>query len=627
VARGRALALGVFVLAAIVLVAHAWQYRGFFIDDGFLSLRYAHRLAAGRGLTFTDGERVEGYSNLLWVLACALGMRLGLAGVIAARVVGFAAAFAAIGAAVAVGRVGGGTDDARPWRWLLPSLYGALLLALSMPIAAWAVGGLEGTLVAALLGWGLVGTLPLLDRESVTLAEAARPGLPLALLCWTRPDGALLVAAIGFGFLLARGLSSRALGIVLRIALLPVCAVAVQLAFRVGYYGEWVPNTAVVKLHLGVGRLRQGWRYLSFGALNLAGPLLVALGAFLVGERRRVVLYVSALVVWTTYVLVIGGDWMPAHRLLVPDFVLLALLGAELFRAWAARGGDWLIRGGILAIGMLAFFGVTQANDSEAPGSKHAWVWDSRVVGETLARAFVDEQPLAALDSAGALAFYSDLPALDLMGLCDAHIARSPAPDFGRGIQGHEHGDGKYALDRAPDLAIFCGPEGGATACYQSGMQMQRDPRWREWTLVGVEATQPHPAHPVRSLVWFRQSGRAVRMARPGHVRLAAWTIADGQRLWARPDPDGQLAIELPPHTPAIYRLPLDGGRWTLAAAAPSLTIVDANGRTVAAGAPPLSFALEAAATIELRVEAGASPLHLRAFDFTAAGAPASPPR
>ena len=42
------------------------------VDDAFISLRYADRLVAGEGLTWTDGERVEGYSNLLWVLATAL---------------------------------------------------------------------------------------------------------------------------------------------------------------------------------------------------------------------------------------------------------------------------------------------------------------------------------------------------------------------------------------------------------------------------------------------------------------------------------------------------------------------------------------------------------------------------
>ena len=42
---------------------------------------------------------------------------------------------------------------------------------------------------------------------------------------------------------------------------------------------------------------------------------------------------VPLLVIWTAYVASIGGDWMPAHRYLVASFVVLVLLGAELFRA------------------------------------------------------------------------------------------------------------------------------------------------------------------------------------------------------------------------------------------------------------------------------------------------------
>src|SRR5688572_26967624 len=40
-------------------------------DDAYISYRYARNLAAGSGLTFNPGERVEGYSNLLYVLVLA----------------------------------------------------------------------------------------------------------------------------------------------------------------------------------------------------------------------------------------------------------------------------------------------------------------------------------------------------------------------------------------------------------------------------------------------------------------------------------------------------------------------------------------------------------------------------
>src|SRR5688572_3538656 len=63
--------------AALLLALHAYFYRGFTSDDAFISLRYAVRLATGGGLTWNDGEYVEGYSNLLWVILAAIGAFAG----------------------------------------------------------------------------------------------------------------------------------------------------------------------------------------------------------------------------------------------------------------------------------------------------------------------------------------------------------------------------------------------------------------------------------------------------------------------------------------------------------------------------------------------------------------------
>ena len=74
---------------ALLLLAFqaTWPWP-FFSDDSFISLRYAERLLQGDGLTFTDGERVEGYSNLLWVLLTAGLGALGMDLVAAARLLG-----------------------------------------------------------------------------------------------------------------------------------------------------------------------------------------------------------------------------------------------------------------------------------------------------------------------------------------------------------------------------------------------------------------------------------------------------------------------------------------------------------------------------------------------------------
>src|SRR5262245_60765306 len=60
-----------------ILILHLRLY-WFLTDDAFISFRYARNFSDGYGLVFNPGfERVEGYSNFLWVLILAAGNRLG----------------------------------------------------------------------------------------------------------------------------------------------------------------------------------------------------------------------------------------------------------------------------------------------------------------------------------------------------------------------------------------------------------------------------------------------------------------------------------------------------------------------------------------------------------------------
>ena len=68
-------------LAAAALVFGLWRALGaaWLADDSFISFRYAEHLARGHGLVYNVGERVEGYTNLLWTLLVAAALRLGIA--------------------------------------------------------------------------------------------------------------------------------------------------------------------------------------------------------------------------------------------------------------------------------------------------------------------------------------------------------------------------------------------------------------------------------------------------------------------------------------------------------------------------------------------------------------------
>ena len=55
----------------LLLFCFVWQslyYFPYIVDDTFISLRYARNLIDGNGLVYNPGQRVEGYSNFLWVV-------------------------------------------------------------------------------------------------------------------------------------------------------------------------------------------------------------------------------------------------------------------------------------------------------------------------------------------------------------------------------------------------------------------------------------------------------------------------------------------------------------------------------------------------------------------------------
>ncbi len=78
--KGTSLGLILTCLPWLALLVWLASVSWFLTDDAFISFRYVRNLLEGHGLVFNPGERVEGYSNFLWVLELAAIWRvLGVA--------------------------------------------------------------------------------------------------------------------------------------------------------------------------------------------------------------------------------------------------------------------------------------------------------------------------------------------------------------------------------------------------------------------------------------------------------------------------------------------------------------------------------------------------------------------
>ena len=155
-------------------------------DDSFISIRYADNLLNGHGLVYNAGERVEGYTNLLWTLLLAALMYLGVTPLTAAKVPGIIA-YAALALCLAHWSWRQSRDGSRPF---LPLAAGLVLI--SNDFHVWATAGLETMLFTALAVQALV--LTCFASRSTRLAWLAGGlfGLLVALI-------SILADVLGFG--------------------------------------------------------------------------------------------------------------------------------------------------------------------------------------------------------------------------------------------------------------------------------------------------------------------------------------------------------------------------------------------------------------------------------------------
>ena len=327
--------LAVAFLTLAGLLVHAREYQ-FLTDDAYISFRYARNLADGHGLVFNPGfERVEGYTNLLWVLILAAASLAGIAPEAAAIPLGYGLTIVLW---LLVCRFA--YSEARPrdppWIWLLAPV----MLAATRSVAVWSTGGLETRLFEVLVLGALlrlsvevrgVAAAPAMPASTAGAGGVLAPRWPWASLLFalatlTRPDGALIAGcsftAAWLWLAIRRRRQQRYteflradLGRVARDAAVYVVPVAASVGFRLAYYGEWLPNTYYAKVG-GLSWWSMGWDYLQSFVIEYAMwlwlPLLLA-GCWQSFRSRRErglipLLFMAAAVPHALYYISIGGD-------------------------------------------------------------------------------------------------------------------------------------------------------------------------------------------------------------------------------------------------------------------------------------------------------------------------------
>ena len=511
-----------FAIIAAAGLALAWLCR-FVQDDAFISFIYARNLVEGHGPTWS-GARVEGYTNPLWVLWIALGLRCG-AEAVAWSWLGGMIAFAAT--LLATWRLALRLLDRA-----LPALLAVALLAANYSFVAYATGGLETMAQAALLAWAAVAAAGLQSPAPREDRTPARLSLLLALAAMTRPDSALPGAVLFAWAALALARRRAPRRTWLALALPFALVTGPWLGWKLAWYGRLLPNTYYAKTGLSGAMLANGaafvGRFLHWYALWPALALgLVALAVRRRDADARLLAPLAVVVTWLAYVVLVGGDFME-FRLLVPVlpflFVLLAHLAcrhvAPLLRAPAALVA--LVMLGALAAASThharTFRGQTddQALDSIPALANFYEVYpdgDWSVIGTALRRELSAADPLIALDAVGAIPWYSGLRTVDQLGLNDAFVAQHGLrADASYRRPGHQrHASLAYLRERGVNLVM-----GHPTLVPLDLFAMAgNDPQWRSMAREWAYRTAPLNPEPI------------------GRVRLVLLPVRPGQGLVA----------------------------------------------------------------------------------------------
>ncbi|MGI8770732.1 MAG: ArnT family glycosyltransferase [Acidobacteriaceae bacterium] len=547
-------------LAAILGVLFYLQLRHFspFItDDAFISLRYSERLLQGHGLTWNHLRPVEGYTNLLWVLACAALGGLGLSLPFAAHLLGITCT--ALGIAAVAAQV---FRDYPAKIRFVSALIGCGALVLSGPVDVWALGGLEQPMLAAFIAWAAYFGLRWVSTTRPASRDTLAMGLLLGFAVITRADAALFTAAFYCGAAVADGVRVRSFISRARLLPIPVAFFLGQLLFRRLYYHDWLPNTAYVKVAFTLHRLRTGLKYDFVGVqTEIVFFLLAAIGILALwkaGKQRQIKFLVTITVIWLAYIVVIGGDIFPSVRHFVPALAIVAFLVAGC--GLLTLGAPFRFSRPRLAF-FLALTALVVVSDHFC--TPETWEAQGKSIGLFLHRAFADKHPLLVSDAAGVVPFYADLPVVDPLGLNDYYIAHHKSADRGHGWLGHELAAGKYVLDQRPDIFLFSDFQ--SDIYFPSDVEIAADPRFKANYQAVRFDTDPPDA--IRSIVYLRRidgplgiQQTADRETIPAY--LATMDGANSVKLV-----QGRAHLVLPPHGLASFaRIPVNAGVWTLAA-------------------------------------------------------------
>jgi len=457
------------------------------IDDAYIFFVYARNFAEGHGFVYNvGGERVEGFSSMLWVLV--LSGVWAIFGEFGWQLMAFCVGICSLCMVLGV------TGFERMVQLNAPDRKstGMELRAVgALWIGVWALGSpgfviwstttlMENCLWELLWAGSVVWLLFLLQSKSLSLKVQFGYGFVLGGLLLCRPEAMYWVCLLLFGLGVGRWCCGASLSRVLReiVTIGGICGLLFGglICFRLQYFGYPLPNTYYAKVSPDrIYNLLLGLKYLvRFGLWHwgvLFSCVAVLLGfisgiqsiwrRYRKGEPEEVGVValgvVCGLLIGGLCVApIVGGDHFSFYRIFQVFWIMLPVpMFLWLWKRYTQSRG--VRRTAIVVIGVLMGLGCRESWFSITPqsriSSEFRIVERDFKVGEVLNHWFSESNaPSIGVLAAGGIAYKYQGVVLDLMGLNLVDMAHSPGDRKGK--KNHAAFNKEVFWQIAPDIFL-----------------------------------------------------------------------------------------------------------------------------------------------------------------------------
>ena len=464
------------------------------VDDANIAMVYARNLATGNGFVYNvDGERVEGFTSLLYVIIMAIAFSVSPFPELVLH--GFVVLLVGFSVSVLFGSLRALTaDGTRPESWIRPCLLVMIAWVIASPaFIVWTTISLMDTSLWCFMFASSVAIVlsEIADHAPSRLRLSIMASLA-GLMPIARPEGFALVPIVILTYALGRRMHTSKWRDVLPCLFVPALVWLVVLTcittFRVVYFGFPLPNTYYAKVSPDtLANVAAGMQYLAkfvrqhslvmlvLGAITaglvlnakLAATIVVhgRIGADRSGKRSRLRLahFVVSLISTVGLVLPLygGGDHFEGFRFYQPLWPILILplilLGhdvvAELTTiTWDRHRLSWTVSVASvpLLFGLVGMPWPTQPRDELL--DEFLIAQGGRRLGSALNRLFPEGHPRVGVTAAGGVQYTYRGPVFDLLGL--NHVAMGHSPGRRLGYKNHAAFDKDVFWSVQPSLVL-----------------------------------------------------------------------------------------------------------------------------------------------------------------------------